>query len=160
LALFMIVGMFAIIVVEGSSTFWPGAIDKVTLKSGQAFLGIPVKDDQERGRRLYRVGNRDAGEQPFRWANLSDTASIEQPGSAVVLERTAWGVWLGEPTAVAMQEDVLVPKDLAAPYDSGPVVRQIDAGRVETQKMGEEDGKIRLRKRTYLAEGPDKAMAA
>src|SRR3954471_12905926 len=100
LALCMIVGMFVLILVEGSTTFWPDPIDKVTLKDGQVFLGIEVKDDPEHGRRMYRVGNRDADQEPFRWVDMADVTTIERPASAVMLERTAWGVWLGEPKAL------------------------------------------------------------
>jgi ABC-type phosphate transport system permease subunit/ABC-type phosphate transport system auxiliary subunit len=160
LALCMIVGMFALIITEGSATFWPDPIDKVTLKTGQAFLGIPVKDDEEHDRRLYRVGNRDTGEQPFRWVNLGDVASVEQPKSAVMLERSAWGIWLGEPKALVIQEDVVIPVDQAKQYEAGPVKKQLESGRLEAQKIGEEDGQVRVRQRTYLAEGPEKATEA
>jgi ABC-type phosphate transport system permease subunit/ABC-type phosphate transport system auxiliary subunit len=160
LALFMIVGMFAIIIAEGSATFWPDPIDRVSLKTGQAFLGIPVKDDEENGRRLYRIGNRDAGEQPFRWVSLGDVASIERPRSAVMLERSEWGIWLGEPKALVMQEESLIPVDQAKPYEAGPVIKPLETGRLEAQKVGEEDGEVRIRRRTYFAEGPEKAREA
>src|SRR5262245_9600454 len=65
-ALLMIVGMFALIIAQGTTTFWPRPIDRVTLTSGETFLGIPMKEDEDRGRREYRVGNRDIpGNQPF-----------------------------------------------------------------------------------------------
>src|SRR5690349_16766981 len=75
LALIMILGMFALIVAQGSATFWPRPIDRVTLSTGQVFLGIAVQEDPEHGRREYRVGNRDVSGQPFRWVDLKDIES-------------------------------------------------------------------------------------
>jgi ABC-type phosphate transport system permease subunit len=156
-ALIMIVGIFVLIIAEGTTTFWPRPIDRVTLTGGEVFLGIPMKEDPEHFRREYRVGNRDVpGNEPFRWIDLKDIKSVEQPASAVMLERTAWGIWLGEPQAVILQEDQLLPSEDAKRFESRQT--NLATGRIEYQKVGEENGQVRIRQRTYLAEGADKTL--
>lgn len=48
-------------------------------------------------RRLYQVGNKEFYGQPFRWVPLYRVASATTDPAAVVLERQAWGLWLGYP---------------------------------------------------------------
>ncbi len=96
ISLVMIVGIFGLIVVQGSRTFWPQPIERVTLASSQVVLGMPVEHDDAGGRTLYRVGNRDLGQAPFRWIDDKDIVSKDAPRDAVLLERTDWGIWLGE----------------------------------------------------------------
>ncbi len=97
----LITGLVGMILWQGGRTFWPGAIDRVTLRSGEVFLGVRVREEEAQGgRRLYRVGNRDAGREPFRWVDLSDVVSVEQPTDAVLAERQEWGVWLGVPKGI------------------------------------------------------------
>jgi ABC-type phosphate transport system permease subunit len=100
IAVVMILGVLAMIVVQGSKTFWPGPIHRLTLTNGQIVLGIPTEHDEEARRTLYRVGNRDVGQQPFRWISESEAAKVETPADVVLLERTEWGIWLGQPQAI------------------------------------------------------------
>lgn len=51
-------------------------------------------------RRLYRIGNRDFGEQPFVWRSLWRIKGVETPAEATLVEREEWGVWLGVPKAL------------------------------------------------------------
>ncbi len=99
LSVVMIIGVFALILVEGARTFWPRPIERLTLSSGQVVLGIETERDEE-GRTLFRTGNRDIGQAPFRWIADDEIVSRERPAEVVMLERTDWGVWLGEPQAV------------------------------------------------------------
>lgn len=102
-ALVLCLGMIAILLVlvvrNGLQTFWPGDIDRVTLTDGEVVLGIRTDEDSQ-GRVLYRVGNRDIGQESFRWIDGEEIASIEQPEHAVMLEREAWGVWFGVPQSI------------------------------------------------------------
>lgn len=41
----MIVSLLALVLVEGSITFWPRPIDRVTLQSGAVLLGSPIRDE-------------------------------------------------------------------------------------------------------------------
>ena len=66
LCLLMIAILASLVVVNGLRTFWPGDIDRVTLQSGEVVMGIRAAEDTQ-GRYLYRVGNRDIGQESFRW---------------------------------------------------------------------------------------------
>lgn len=106
LCLVMIVGLVAMIVVNGAQTYWPRPIEKVTMASGEVFMGVPVNTEDEPARVLYRTGNRDLGREPFRWVDRSDVASVERPDEAVLVEREVWSVWLGVPEqAIEIGED-------------------------------------------------------
>ncbi len=112
----MIVMLVLLVVVNGSKTFWPRAIEQVTLHDGEVFLGVATEHerDVETGvlHTLYRVGNRDIGQESFRWIDDEQISSIETPDDAVMLEREAWGVWFGVPESIvrvhAGQEDTVL----------------------------------------------------
>ena len=183
LALGVIVGLLVIVGIGGVRAFWPRPIERVTLSSGEVFLGVPMREDAfepepaqaaalrraiEEGkapagsvdeggralRRLYRVGNREILGQPFRWVNLSEITQRERPPEAVLLERREWGVWVGVPRAVvADAERTLPPEQASAP---APERGQTEwgEGRLERTDLG--GG--RVRERVYLAEGPEAAL--
>lgn len=178
----LIIGLLGLVVVQGASTFWPRPIDHVTLSSGEVFLGIPTKDefydpspavrdeveaalqagtlpagvegrDGQIARRLYRVGNRELGQQPFRWVPLHEIQSIERPRHATMLERREWGIWLGSPAAILHQDErqlaagvEFVPEE-TIPSTTGP--QRITRELLRT----EADGTQIVRERTFLAEG-------
>lgn len=104
--LVMIVGLVGMIVTRGVATFWPRPVERVTLTDGTVFLGVRTDEAAEPPAVLYRTGNRDAGQEPFRWVPASEIASVETPPGAVLVEREAWSVWLGVPErAVERQAD-------------------------------------------------------
>lgn len=105
LCLVMIVGLVAMIITQGISTFWPRPIDRVTLNDGTVFLGVPTEFQEDPPQTLYRTGNRDIGTEPFRWVSQSDIQSIDRPEYAVMLERSAWSVWLGIPERAILVND-------------------------------------------------------
>ncbi|MGV6813804.1 MAG: ABC transporter permease subunit [Phycisphaerales bacterium] len=104
----MIVLLISLVVINGSRSFWPRPIERVTLDSGDVFLGVAT--DHERAddgddhttinRTLYRVGNRDLGQESFRWVDDDSIKAITTPEDAVMLEREAWGVWFGVPESI------------------------------------------------------------
>lgn len=95
--LVMIIGLVGMIITQGLVTFWPRPIERVTLASGEVFLGIRTDATEEPPAVLYRTGNRDIGREPFRWVPLTDIVSTEKPREAVLVEREAWSIWLGVP---------------------------------------------------------------
>ena len=99
LCLLMIAVLASLVLYNGLRTFWPGDIDRVTLADGGVVMGIRTAEDDQ-GRYLYRVGNRDIGQESFRWIDGAEIVSVEQPDDAVMLEREAWGVWFGVPEAI------------------------------------------------------------
>ncbi len=129
LCLFMILALLAVVVVQGSRAFWPVPIDTVTLRDGTTIMGMPTRDeaydplpeelaeiaalrsagtldakalapDGRPMRRLYRVGNREFTGEPFRWVPLHRIVAVERDPHATLLERQAWGVWIGTPQAL------------------------------------------------------------
>lgn len=137
---FMILSLVALIAFHGLATFWPRPVELVTLRSGESFLGIPIDEEAyvlpaeqqfellervESGevpasaltpdgvplRRLYRIGNRDLGEEPFRWVPLAEIDRTSRPAEVVFLEREDWGPFIGVPQAVVRQQIEPAPLD-------------------------------------------------
>lgn len=117
LCLVMIVGLVAMIITQGMSTFWPGPVERVTLHDGSVFLGVPTETNDDPPQTLYRTGNRDIGTEPFRWVNKEDIRTIERPEHAIMLEREAWSVWLGTPERAILLDEQGQPTNAA----EGPV---------------------------------------
>lgn len=181
----LIVGLLSLIVVRGLSTFWPRPIDRVVLRSGETFLGVPIREEafdpspalREELDRLcdagqipqgatdadgrpirvqYRIGNREINQQPFRWVSRHEIASTDRPPHAVMLERQDWGVWIGLPSAIVEQHVVEIPQGQAIEPES------IDAGRRVTRSVlgSSPTGGQRVLVRTHLAEGEAQTLAA
>ncbi|CAN5715491.1 hypothetical protein BH11PLA1_BH11PLA1_11140 [soil metagenome] len=111
-SILMIVGLLALILLRGTSGFWPDPIALITLKpspdaapdapTSQVF-GIAMRREAftdeatraESSRTLFRVGNRDVRNETFIWVDDSAVAAITYPADATLLERTDWGIWLG-----------------------------------------------------------------
>lgn len=174
----MIISLLVLTAVMGTRTFWPRPIDKVTLRTGETLLGVPVREEaydagaedaaamaalRSEGkldesvldadgrpiRRLYRVGNREFGE-PFRWVPLFSIAERTIEPRAVLLERLDWGVWIGVPEAVVRQEQIDLSADAEVPEEG----RTAEGLRFTQHVIGEgEKGSKRVQRRTYLAEG-------
>lgn len=187
LCVVMIVGLLSMIVFEGFTTFWPRPIDRVTLSSGEQFLGIPIRDepfdageveakhlDEIRAaappgsfdsagrpiRRFYRTGNKEIGP-PFRWVTLADIASVERPPLAVMLERREWGVWLGEPKAVLSISTVRVPPSADhAGADAQTGVSPGTAPVLRTLERTESDGTKIFRETKELTSTPEQSWSA
>lgn len=105
LCLVMIVGLVAMIITQGMSTFWPGPVERVTLHDGSVFLGVPTETNDDPPQTLYRTGNRDIGTEPFRWVDHADIRTIERPEHAIMLEREAWSVWIGTPERAILLDE-------------------------------------------------------
>lgn len=147
LGMTLIIAIVAKVVYHGSIAFWPRPIDHVTLHTGESFLGIPIRQeayepaaeigpgttghlegeaaparrelDGASVRRLYRIGNREVQPQPYRWVSLKDIASITRPADAVLLERRAWGVWLGVPEGIVRRSESPIHEQTGQTAPSG-----------------------------------------
>ncbi len=107
--LVMISLLFVMVIINGTVTFWPRPIDRLTLDSGEVVMGIATEHEgatlETEARTMYRVGNRDIGQASFRWINDSAVVERTQPADAVMLEREAWGVWFGMPEQIVRVSD-------------------------------------------------------
>lgn len=165
----MILILVSVITVQGLKTFWPRPIDRVTTTDHQTFLGVPADQESydpspsvQREldslaaagtlppgaldatgrplRRLYRTGNRDIGQEPFRWVSLHSIASLDRPQDALLVERQAWSLWLGTLQAVVLVDDLGPDAPLLPPRQTttelGPAtatrVRALDAAGAPT----------------------------
>ncbi len=126
LSLLMIVGLLGLVVVQGSTTFWPRPVIEVILADGKKILGDESRSETYRPsaeelarvseaararvaaeggsarRRLFRTGNFDLYGDDYRWVNDLDVVSESRPADAWVIERLEWG------TAIARFESATV----------------------------------------------------
>ncbi|MEQ8770626.1 MAG: ABC transporter permease subunit [Phycisphaerales bacterium] len=163
LCLALILGLLVVIVWRGGSTFVVRPIQEVTLDDGTVFLGLPLesedaRDDADGGeRRRYRVGNRDLGQNSFRWVNDADVASVEAPEDAAMVERREWGVFLGRIERVLIVRNMRYGPDDRRVADGERVTTDFGpATVVEVEAEGLEDGGARVREQLVLGAGqPD-----
>ena len=133
----MIVGLLALVVYQGSTTFWPKAVIRVETFAGQTFMGEVTRDDDFRPepgfteglptgaataaeaemaasegwlhRRLLRTGNFELTGEHFNW--ISDFEIIPEgetrPEWALLCERLTWGRFYGIPLNFAVDGRVV-----------------------------------------------------
>jgi phosphate transport system permease protein len=100
-ATLMIAGLLALVLVNGTLTFWPKRIAQLTTRDGQQFLGEVTRREtyQREGklvrRELLRTGNYDLYGDDFKWITLADVNETERPREAWLFERQEWGVFVG-----------------------------------------------------------------
>ncbi len=183
LCLAMILGLLWMIVRDGLTTFWPGPVERVTLANGDVVMGVPTRSESfeppaERAealrtgadagahpagavhvrgrpvRTLYRVGNKEALGQPYRWVERAEVASVERPRGALLLERTEWGVWIGMPDAILLVEERTVAPG-SAPGEPASGVRAVEGfgeRPFTSRAVGESNAGVRVREEIVLAE--------
>ena len=96
LCLLMIVGLVAIIIVNGAGVFWADDLVRLHLKDGGKVMGQEIARQeiphQEGASRIQlKVGNRDAYGLDFRWTDQAEIEKKDYPPEAVVFERMEWG---------------------------------------------------------------------
>lgn len=125
LALLMIVGLLALIVVQGFSTFWPGPVVAIRTIDGRDYQGevtrveryqpgdellaeLPPElarrarqameqSDGRVTRRLLRTGNYELSQLHFQWVDDFAIADESRPSWGLVIERLTWGRFYGVP---------------------------------------------------------------
>ncbi|MEM8884692.1 MAG: phosphate ABC transporter permease PstA [Planctomycetota bacterium] len=126
LCLAMIVGLLAIVFINGFAAFWPVPIERVTTLHGKTLMGevhdkdtyVPTRAQvaelvpqekvetifaaiQEEGgestRRSLRTGNFELTQTNFHWVSDFEVAEDTQPEWATLLERLTWGRFYGFP---------------------------------------------------------------
>ena len=100
LALLLVVGLIALIVVNGSGFFWPRSVARLTLSDGTVVTGqivereaLPGKPHEHRIK--LKVANRDLYGADFEWVDESRIVKREYPPDVAVIERTEWGLLIG-----------------------------------------------------------------
>jgi ABC-type phosphate transport system permease subunit len=112
-ALFMIVGLLTLILVQGASTFWPAAVVQIKTTDGKIVMGEVTRseyakadsalpDEKKGGKvrtRLLRTGNYDLAGVHHTWVSDAQVAEESLPTWALVVERLTWGNFYGTPAA-------------------------------------------------------------
>lgn len=131
-AVLMIVGLLSMVLVRGTTTFWPKPILELTLVSGEKVLGevtrsesfvvgeqqlaeLPeatrqaiAKNDGYAHRRLIRTGNYDLYGDDFKWVPDYTVVSERTPRDAWLLERREWGPAFGFPEQLTQGDGTAV----------------------------------------------------
>ncbi len=115
LSLLLIVGLLAILVVNGAGHFWQRDLVQVGLADGTTLLGIVFEQEEIPGsepdspatRIRLGVGNRDLGGADFAWIDEAGIVSRKVPVDAVLLERREWGPFYGRMVELRRGADVL-----------------------------------------------------
>jgi ABC-type phosphate transport system permease subunit len=173
---------------EGLVTLWPRPIERVELRNGEVFLGLPMgtetfvpsEDDIERiaeiraesgdisgvldaegraTRHRFRLGNRDIGRDAFVWVPGYEIAGRDPADDAVLVERDEWGVFIGVPSAVLVRTEL--EEDASRPFDAGETVRtDYGEGPATREIIDESDGVRTVRQTVRVAEGPEATLEA
>jgi phosphate transport system permease protein len=100
LALLLVVGLIGLIVYNGMGFFWPKDVVRLTLSDGAVMTGQLVEREPVPGRphefRIkLKVANRDLYGADFQWVDESRIAKRDYPRDVAVIERTEWGLLIG-----------------------------------------------------------------
>ena len=165
MALIMVGGLLAIIVVSAAGFFWPAEVVRLSLRDGKVLTG-PVADRErlpgtaDAWRLKIKVANRDLYGADFVWVDESAIAKRERPADVAVVERTEWGLLIGTVTALKDGETVVASGPAAWP-EVRRRLPEAAALRAEIRKIEKSDigainhkqEKIRLRLRTLESRG-------
>ncbi|MBA3697586.1 MAG: phosphate ABC transporter permease PstA [Planctomycetes bacterium] len=120
IGLIMVVGLLAIILINGIEVFWPKRIVELTMKDGDKTISIageivierdkPIKTDEtvEREIQLF-TGNKDVYGQGFRFIDEKDVVSRSQPAGVLKVERMEYGNAIGMPVSLKLKGGEVIP---------------------------------------------------
>ena len=96
----MVVGLLALVLWQGSTTFWAHPVERIELANGTVLMGEVTRRQTvgDEHRRLVRTGNFERTGTHFEWVSDPDIRNESRPEWALVLERRAWGRFYGVPT--------------------------------------------------------------
>ena len=123
--LVLVVGLIALILVNGLGFFWPRNVVQLRLTDGAVLTGQvvdrePVPGQPGRFRIKLKVANRDLYGADFQWVDESRIAGRAEPADLAVIERSEWGALIGTLAEVRDGGQVIA----RGPQDSARVLRQ------------------------------------
>ena len=83
---------------NGLGVFWPAAMVRMTLQSGEQVMGEVIKEEHPgtpKHNIQLKVGNRDLNGLDFKWVKASDVVATDNPFEAVQIEREEYGNFYG-----------------------------------------------------------------
>jgi phosphate transport system permease protein len=144
LNLLMVLGLLAVLAVNGLGHFWQKELLRVELHDGTLHLGEPwdreLAAERVTGRpdvmRLrLRTGNRDLGGEDFVWIDEPAIAAATRPAEAAVLERLEWGNFYGTPVELRNGATVLAHGPAEVRRALAPLHRAKLAARERLQRL-------------------------
>jgi phosphate transport system permease protein len=180
----MVVGLLALVLWQGSTTFWPHRVERVELANHTVLMGEVTRRESHGDvhRRLLRTGNFERTGTHFEWVSDSDVANASEPEWVLVLERRAWGRFYGVPTEFRVDGRAIATGSEAAwtefekihggvldrfdrryhlqRDDYGALNASVERGRLHVLKVEREHGKdsAEYKKASAIFEGEQRAM--
>jgi len=149
----MVIGLLLLIVIEGTSVFWPRKIHEITLKAANGkneivtgeVRKIQQRRDASKGTRteewLVFLGNKDANGNAFRYVEASNILTDTSPTDIWVAERVEYGNAIFRPISLTKDEGKTIASN--DPTFQGELQRLIHDGNRRRDKIEEiEKGKI------------------
>jgi phosphate transport system permease protein len=179
----MVVGLLALVVWQGGTTFWPRPVERIQMANATVLMGEVTRHDDSI-RRLVRTGNFERTGTHFEWVSDDAIASESRPEWAVVLERRTWGRFYGVPAEFRVDGRVIASgpdaawKEFEATHgsvadrfrrryrlqrdDFGALNAHAERGRLATVRAEREHGvdSPEYKKAAAIHKGEEAAMAA
>lgn len=128
------------------------------LRAAEAIPQNAIAQDDRPIRRLYMVGNRDLGQDPFVWVPLYELlAEPARPEDAVLVDRRDWGPWLGFVQGIAIDNDL--PADAELFDGEREIVHDLGSGVARRKAAVHPDGTPYVHERITLAISPEQAQS-
>ncbi|HXS09412.1 MAG TPA: phosphate ABC transporter permease PstA [Candidatus Krumholzibacteria bacterium] len=180
----MVVGLLALVLWQGSTTFWAHPVERIELANGTVLMGEVTRRQTvgDEHRRLVRTGNFERTGTHFEWVSDASIATQSRPEWALVLERRAWGRFYGVPTDFRVDGKTIATGPEASWLELkkihggvldrfnrryhlqrdefGAINATVERGRLQVLKAERENGKdsAEYKKASAIFEGEQRAM--
>lgn len=164
-ALFMIIGLLVLVLVNGLVSLWPGPVPEIRMTDGSVYMGEITRtesfesNDKSQGtlhRRLMRIGNYELTGQHFVWIEGHQIEQEQRPEWALVIERISWGRFYGFPSGFKVGDESVADTPAGAwdkfnAYHHEVAERRDEIRGLETHEIGRvnrrlEQARLSLRK--------------
>jgi phosphate transport system permease protein len=163
-ALCMIVGLLALVFVNGITTLWPVPVPQFQTLDGAVHMGEVTRSETFRSneeqirtlhRKLVRTGNYEISGEHFTWVSDHEVKAETRPEWALVIERTAWGRFYGLPESFLLGGETVASTPETAwekfeEYHGAVSGRRAKVRELETKEVGRvnrrlEEARLELR---------------
>lgn len=112
--LLMVLGLLAVVCINGLGLFWPSRLVQLELADGTKLLGeISAVEAGNPAKTQLRTGNRDIYGTDFVWVEDSKISQISYPEDVLAIERMEWGAFFGAPAVLKTQSGDISATDPA-----------------------------------------------
>ena len=102
----MALGLFLLIFIKGSASFWPRRIDLMEVSQGEKIAGYVIQETERRdGTKVHQEiqvfrGNKDLNGEAFKFIDRAEIRATSQPASLLLVERLEYGSAIVNPVAL------------------------------------------------------------